>query len=817
MRDKGARRKRHPRRRRGSALLVTLMVMVGLSLLGLGFVAISETESTISVNERNYTQVLSVAEAGARMVVEWFQDPNWANTRGLLPANLNAYKTQRVLTATATPPSYTGRYKSDTSTGNPYGLLFDKPFKPRASDRFFGDENHPDVFLNSTNAAAFLTTFNTNLLQDTTTGQVTEIRIYAPPILGGTLNPNGFWDKGTRYGLCTIRVTAKKFVGTQEVAERIVKLVISEWPFPGPQGPVQSNANISTGGNFGVHWGKMTSDKQMEIKRPLVGLPWYGPWERIHFERGYYAGCGASANCAASTTGAIAGPGFDSNGNPNTSPPDFCDAYDWLYKLTAVQFEDPWYEARAKTQITNAIVAGITQPQPYKFNDINNDIIANGPGVFTGFSNWFQFQNVDDPPPGCESGRDHKLVIFPRIDYTFWKNLSQSSATTVSGAHYLKWVSGEDYTDGITIKNFAKWTNTARAAAPAKPGFYFFDTKNGLNPQGPPGTTPPGILAPGITVNSSDDGSTFKMKGFMYLNTDIWGTTGIGGPVSYDNFPGEPYRDIGYRRLCDAATNCALPLGATPWAYDPGPLVGVSNGEFDFQDLNANGVCDIFLAQRTVTFPTTPVKTVTEYYPVPWYPGCTPGFNGAVPPATGCSEPHEPFLNLVYPEKVGSTPRIAEACCSGGGQPSLLTVRWQDPTAFSKLAKKKDTATGAPIACSASALIAPASCGTPSTGLTCTQVPDPTCMSNGYDRDGPLQESFGSPTSRPIMDGVLYNEGDYDTMGNASYFGSILINGNIIGTGTPEVWFDEFLIKGGWQDKFTDLPRVYITSHETDQ
>src|SRR6266498_3879359 len=98
--------KRTHRKQRGSALLVTLMVMVGLSLLGLGFVAISETESTISANERNYTQVLSVAESGARLVVEWFQDPVWAAApaQGILPANTNAIKTLRVFTAAAPPP-----------------------------------------------------------------------------------------------------------------------------------------------------------------------------------------------------------------------------------------------------------------------------------------------------------------------------------------------------------------------------------------------------------------------------------------------------------------------------------------------------------------------------------------------------------------------------------------------------------------------------------------------------------------------------------------------------------------------------------------
>ena len=72
---------------RGSALLASLMVIVGLSLLGLAFVAISETESAISINERNHTQTVALAEAGARLVVQWFQAPDQMLTLGLMPAN----------------------------------------------------------------------------------------------------------------------------------------------------------------------------------------------------------------------------------------------------------------------------------------------------------------------------------------------------------------------------------------------------------------------------------------------------------------------------------------------------------------------------------------------------------------------------------------------------------------------------------------------------------------------------------------------------------------------------------------------------------
>src|SRR5437870_12107139 len=81
------RRRRTRKGDSGSALLVSLMVMVGLSLLGLGFVAISETESTIAKNQSQALQTLTVAEAGAKMAVEWFQDPVWGMANAGLPAN----------------------------------------------------------------------------------------------------------------------------------------------------------------------------------------------------------------------------------------------------------------------------------------------------------------------------------------------------------------------------------------------------------------------------------------------------------------------------------------------------------------------------------------------------------------------------------------------------------------------------------------------------------------------------------------------------------------------------------------------------------
>jgi hypothetical protein len=740
-----------PARERGSALLVSMMVMVGLSLLGLGFVAISETESAISVNERNYLQAHAAAEAGALLAVEWFQAPKWAQERTLLPPNHDGIKTLRTLTYRGNP--YSGRYKPTTR-------LFDKPFKPHPEDRFFGTEETADIIINATTLAAttapnFLTRVNTALFRDTTPAEITEIRVYSPPIVGGTVNANGFWEDGSRYGLATIKVTAVKFdTGTPRrvIAQRTVKKVIAEWPFPGPQGPVQSNANIQTSGSFGVHWGKMTSELDMEIKRPLIGMPWFDAWSVMRFERGYYAptpGPGAT------------GPGYDHRGDPNATS-GFYNQYDWLYQLWGKSLEDPWYEARAKGNILNkpAEVAGTWPPHPIKYSNVTFKV---DDSPMHGWSNWFQGQNRSDPPMPTS---DYKEVIFPRIDYNFWKSIAQAAAGQ-GNVFYLRWVAGDQYTDGVETKRFGNWVNTVTGA---KPGFYFFDTRNGLSPQGPGA---PGQLAPAISINSSSfTGNTFKMAGFIYLNVESFGTTGINGPDGYYNAPSEPYRDIGYTKV-DTTT--------TPWSYST-DVEGANNGRWDYQDLNGNGVFDVVLESSATTVTRPDGTTVSVRRPIKWDPTCT---NIGV----DCSEPHEPYLNLQYPTR---------ACCSGPS-PHSLTVGWE--ASNNQTRRPKELLPNGTVP-------------------NCNQAANHhLCTSNGYDERGALTLNFGNTANQgaPILDGILYNEGTFDTSGNAHYYGSVLVQGKVWGTGGAEVWFDDCLITGCWEDKFVDMPRVYVSAHQTDQ
>ena len=158
--------RRNRRDSRGSALLVSLMVIVGLSLLGLGFVAISETESAIAKNEQNALQTEAIAEAGSRMIVEWFQDPTWGETKAAMPLNSDAAVTSATIptagaikTLRSTSDGYSGVYKPLASQ-----KLCDKPFRPDQQHRFYGDEDHADIIINNTTLPAYITKFNDKLL-----------------------------------------------------------------------------------------------------------------------------------------------------------------------------------------------------------------------------------------------------------------------------------------------------------------------------------------------------------------------------------------------------------------------------------------------------------------------------------------------------------------------------------------------------------------------------------------------------------------------------------------------------------------------------
>jgi hypothetical protein len=718
-------------RDRGSALIVSLMVLVGLSLLGLGFVTISETEGAIAVNERNSLQSKAIAEAGARAVMEWFQSPTWARSVGIMPSNNPAptgMKRARIVDGVDIGP-----YKPDGSQ-----MLFSKPYRPASGNRFFGDDSMADVVVNDTIDATTMTNLNTYLFgaDSPVNGRITEIKVYAPPMVGGTL-VGGFWMGGERYGTATIKVTAEKWsaaTGGRRLSSAVVRLVVGEFPLPVPGGPIQTASNASFGGSFDVHWGLQAALGSLNTAKTGTPIPYANAFERPHFERGHPTD--PLNGYDAEVWPVVAGSAYDN------AP--------FLSELLSKSFGDPWAENRARGTVD------ICPCPTYTYN------LAEGSKQLAAFQN----QTTTVFP-------NSRAVTFPTIQYDVWKRIAVQGRGQ-KGIYYFVYDSASQgfKRNGQGVAHPpAYWVNT-RAGANLGAGFYFFDTRDGTNPQLTGGGTNTAVLTPSLSWNSSDFNGNFLMRGFIYLNVTQFGTQGAGNspPTLPYNMPGEMYRDIGYRRLTTAGA----------WADAGGGAFFIDragNGQWDYQDVNNNGKFDLVLdGPFNVTSAYAGQSTPAgQYKPRVWSstrsPACTvPPSSGAVP-ATACSEPHEPYLNFIYP--------------AIGSATGAVTVGWE--AAGSQTRRPRD-------------LI-----GT--TVPNCVTNPE-FCTSNEFDFNGALVNLDA------ILEGVLYNEGTYRSTGNSDYFGSVLMKGDTSANGNPAVWFDEKLVKGNWSP--AGMPNVIMYSEETD-
>lgn len=708
-------------RNRGSALLVSLMVLAGLSLLALAFVGVSETEGKISASQRNALQTQAIAEAGARAVVEWFQAPAWAESIGIMPANANnnvypaGLKRRRDGTA--------GFYKANVASER----LFDLPFRPAEGNRFFGDDTTADVQIDYTNSAATMTALNTYLFgaDSRTAGRIEEIKVYAPPIVGGTLSPTGFWGGGQRFGTATIKVTARMWdraAGGKQLSSQVVRIVVGEFPLPIPAGPIQTASNAAFGGAFNVYWGDEVALGDLNPSVASTRIPWQNAFERPSFEFGYATEVW-----------------------PRNDPPDLIPANDipnFLWELAGKSFVDPWVGARARGNVS---ICGACAT--YNATSVEGDRIHAA----------FQNQTVTNYPVS-------RAVTFPTIDYNIWKRIAIQSRGT-KGVYYFSYDEATDLYQRNgqgTPRPISFWVNT-RAGANLGAGFYFFDTRTGTNPQLVGGATNNAILGDPIAWSGNADfSSSFLMAGFIYMNVRQYSSQGAGqtAPSLPYNMPGEIYRDIGYP---------SWNAGTGTWNLDAAGdviRIGAGNGQWDCDDWDGDG-CDIVVGgPQPVTSneggATSAPRTVR--LPVPW------SVAGACTAAT-CSEPHEPYLNFIYPTT------------NTGG----VTVNWE--AAGSQTRRPRDLLGDNTLP----------NCGT--TPRACT--------SNGYDRDGAL---VNIPAT---LSGVLYNEGTYNSTGNVDYFGSVLVRGAATATGNANVWFDEKLIKGNWAPP--GMPRVIVYSSQTDE
>ena len=88
-----------------------------------------------------------------------------------------------------------------------------------------------------------------------------------------------------------------------------------------------------------------------------------------------------------------------------------------------------------------------------------------------------------------------------------------------------------------------------------------------------------------------------------------------------------------------------------------------------------------------------------------------------------------------------------------------------------------------------------------------------------YTTDPNARDDQGPPFLGNVhFQGVFYIRGTFEFTGNMNVFGAIVTRGGMsttLGAGTPDVWFDERLVKGGWPPPELQLPRTMVTVWET--
>lgn len=514
------RRTEHQRSERGSALVIALLIMVIMTLLGLAFVLVGDTEARIARNQRDVAQAQFVAEGGVRMVRAWFEDPT--GTGYLVPTTGQMDRTQRWV-----DDDNDGTYIAYTSAPSPYNVVyrnstndpFERPYRGSPAMTLLGTEDHPDVrislsgsvaeknYLNSLNSSLF-GAFPTPLQQS----KVTEILVYGPPMLPIS-------GVRTRYGIATVKVTAKVFeqVGgpaERAIASRTVTAVLNQAPYPA-SGPIQSCAQLDAHGNFAAHWGLVTSVGTMNLNSNLdnkidSGIPWYNASRIIARDM--------NLDGTLSTSLVTATP--DDQDHDGT--------LDWDDWVSGPNVEDPWLRFWSEgpilsnsSALTPGCVTSDCQPMPF-------------------------FQ----PPSTFGTGStDHSNMIMnislslcPTYEYAIFKALSQD------GNHNCYYYSSDGPGTSTFKLNGSGASIDAIAATNNKTGLFFFDTTTNSAPVDADANG----TYDNLTGDVSISGGGYTTGGLIYLNANF-ATSGSGSVSAQRQLvaPAEPYIDANANGVYD--------------------------------------------------------------------------------------------------------------------------------------------------------------------------------------------------------------------------------------------------------------------------
>jgi hypothetical protein len=484
---------------RGSALVIAVLVMAIMTLLGVSYLFMADTENKIAENEKLSAQALYFGEGVTREVKRWFDRPPYtaAGDDNLTrPSASLMVRTKRKIDVDGPGPS--PAIAADGSSANPYykgGVdrdgdgqddIFDKPYRPGLADMFVGTADGPDVEIDRSDPAmaGFLDVLADKVMPAFPAGaagvlaRIRSIDVYGPPYLN---SGGGFW---IRYGIASVstRVQILRNPGTpqeQVLADRTVTAVLNETPFSGVFGPLHSCDELDWGNAFKVHWGPATASATADMPSGAASgmaqsiprdIP---PTPKLDMLHGHLSPSGDAA---------------------------------WTLLAANLQgktIDDPWFRFFAGLGVQNWSAWGSPQVYP--------------PGT-NGQDESNKFQNFPNVP--C-----------PEFDYQTWKGIARSGGSDV---HYYSWDTGSRFRE-----NGYGPSTEFETLTDGKTGLFFFDTEDGA----PPHDYDYGNVAANLTPEIKITGAGYGVRGLVYVNTSMWRVSGSPGRPATFTFPGEPFRD----------------------------------------------------------------------------------------------------------------------------------------------------------------------------------------------------------------------------------------------------------------------------------
>lgn len=502
---------------RGSALLITMLVTAILTVLGLGFLAMADTESLIASTGRNSEQVVHTAETGVRMVKAWFDQPVSGNpsvSTQVLHRFLDAFdlrnpafydRTHRLFDHDGDPN--TPFVIADGSAGRPYYRqgrtlwspssyldLFHKPYRGDLTTTFMGTEDGPDILIEDRPGVVdLLDVLNQRLFtEQMQAGRITRIAIYAPPSapFAGTVR---------RRGICTVEVTAAKYrrmtnmgiipvvaPGAEKIGEVTLRAVLSEVPGTAANGPLESCGPLTSTGPLNARWGRVIVGGDVTLSPDL------------HADV-------ASAFPYQSFPRRISG----------SAPGD--DYYVWSNDADQT-IEDPWLKVLTASDIATYAASG-DQPLPYDqaalIDEDHSNLFQQIAGVDCGHLGYGRMKSA--AASGDEAAR----------------YFAYDSATGL----FKEWGTGP-------ARSVRDWTH-------GQEGLFFFDTKDGLEPNGFGPGDPQTNLTPPLAIQGTD----WNFSGLLYLNAESIAVSNVNGVNRVIIPPGEPFDDVNANGRRDAGEN----------------------------------------------------------------------------------------------------------------------------------------------------------------------------------------------------------------------------------------------------------------------